>query len=141
MAWNIVYAPAAAPAFISAIRGAISLSGFQPGIKNSGLSANISPHSTPLNFVGFAPGLIPPLTALWPDPLPDGILGLTYDFFLTATGGTPPYTYSTDSAGAALLASLGITLNASTGELSSSAPLATSASFASLNLFVADIFG
>lgn len=141
MAWNIIYAPAAAPQFLAPLRASLTISGFPPRITNSGLSANISPHSTPLNFIGSIPGLIPPLTALWPDPLPDGILGSPYDFFLTASGGTPPYTYSTDTAGASLLASLGITLNAATGELSSSAPLSVSASFASINFFVADIFG
>lgn len=38
-----------------------------------------------------------PLTALWPDPLPDGTVGTAYSYTLTASGGIPPYTFSVTS--------------------------------------------
>jgi hypothetical protein len=83
---------------------------------------------TPIDPAG---GVVP----LWPDPIPDATLGVAYSFFLTASGGTPPYIYSvwTGSLPA------GISLNPSTGEVSGT-PTAT-VSFQSVTFQVADIFG
>lgn len=64
-------------------------------------------------------------------------MGLPYSYFLTATGGLAPYTYTTDSAGLAFLASAGLTLNTSTGEVGSSGvALTTTVSFAAINFTV-----
>jgi large repetitive protein len=42
----------------------------------------------------FSVAVTGPLTALWPDPLPDGTVGVPYSFTLTASGGVPPYTFA-----------------------------------------------
>lgn len=57
MAWNIVYAPPLLNTLVTAVQGALGLSGFAPNVGNSGNSATITPHTTPLNFVGAAPSL------------------------------------------------------------------------------------
>jgi hypothetical protein len=75
------------------------------------------------------------LTPLWPDPLPDGTVGVAYSFFLTASGGVRPYTYSHTSG----TLPVGISLNGSTGELSSGGvPLTTAISFAANTFGVTD---
>jgi large repetitive protein len=43
---------------------------------------------------GFIFAVNGPLTALWPDPLPGGTVGIPYSFTLTASGGVPPYTFA-----------------------------------------------
>ena len=40
------------------------------------------------------PPPIAPLMALWPDPLPNGVVGVFYSYTLTASGGIPPYTFA-----------------------------------------------
>ena len=37
---------------------------------------------------------LPPLTALWSDPLPVGSVAAVYSYTLTAGGGQPPYTFA-----------------------------------------------
>lgn len=54
------------------------------------------------------------LTALWPDPLPNGEVGVPYSYTLTAEGGTPPYSFAVSSGA---LPS-GLSLNGATGVIS-----------------------
>ncbi len=76
-----------------------------------------------------------PLTALWPDPLPDGEVGLIYSFFLTASGGVPPYTFGISSG--SLPAEL--SLDTATGEISSSGiPLVTDVTITGITFSVTD---
>lgn len=55
-----------------------------------------------------------PLTPLWPDPLPNGTVGIAYSYTLTASGGVPPYTYTIASGSLPT----GLSLNSSTGVVS-----------------------
>jgi hypothetical protein len=81
-----------------------------------------------LTHITINPGSGPgPLTALWPDPIPDGDVGVPYSYFLTASGGLGlGFTYSLTSG----TLPVGITLNTATGEVSSGGvPLTTAISF------------
>src|SRR4051812_39969154 len=59
-----------------------------------------------------APG---PLALLTPSPLPDGTINTPYNLTLTASGGTPPYTWSLADGSPQLPA--GLTLDASSGAI------------------------
>lgn len=84
----------------------------------------------------------PPPVGLWPDPLPDGTVGVAYSYFLTSFGGFGTVTYATDAAGTAFLASVGLTLNASTGEVGSGGiALATTVSFTGIKFWPVDSYG
>jgi large repetitive protein len=68
----------------------------------------------------FAVG-VGPLTALWPDPLPAGTVGVPYSFTLTASGGVPPYTYGISSG--TLPAGLSLVVDTVTGTPTTTATL------------------
>jgi len=57
---------------------------------------------------------INPLTALWPDPLPNATVGSPYSYQLTVSGGVPPYTFAITSG----VLPAGLSLNTSTGIVS-----------------------
>ena len=58
------------------------------------------------------PVLTPSEPGLAPTSLPNGIVGLPYNYALQATGGSPPYTWSTSSLPP------GLSLNSATGQIS-----------------------
>jgi hypothetical protein len=60
------------------------------------------------------------LTALWPNPLPAGTVGVAYSYRLRASGGVPPYTFALYAGTLAA----GLSLNGSTGVISGT-PTAT----------------
>jgi hypothetical protein len=60
------------------------------------------------------------LQALWPDPLPNAILGAPYIYTLTASGGVSPYTFAVTSG----TLPAGLSLNPATGVVSGT-PTAT----------------
>jgi parallel beta-helix repeat protein len=67
---------------------------------------------------------VPPLQVTTPS-LPGGVVGTNYSGTLTATGGTPPYSWSTTSGALPT----GLQLNASSGQISGTPSAAGSASF------------
>lgn len=78
--------------------------------------------SVPQSFTLTVVPVIPPLTALWPDPLPNGTVGTPYSFTLTASGGVPPYTYSLTAG----TLPTGLSLNPATGAITGTPSVAIS---------------
>jgi hypothetical protein len=75
------------------------------------------------------------LTPLWPDPLPAGKVGIAYSYFLTVANAVGAVTYAV-TAGAL---PAGLSLNASTGEVSSGGlPLTTAVSFVAVTFGATD---
>jgi len=72
------------------------------------------------------------LTATWPNPLPNGVVGSSYSFTLTATGGILPYTFAVATG----TLPTGLSLNASTGVISGIPTV--SASLANITFSVTD---
>lgn len=72
------------------------------------------------------------LTALWSDPIPEATVGAFYSYTLTASGGTPPYTFAITSGSLPA----GLSLDGSTGIISG-VPT-TSVSLSSITFSVTD---
>src|SRR5215207_10106407 len=83
-------------------------------LKACGDVASVTPKSSP-------PG---PLAILTPSPLPDGTINSPYNHTLTASGGTPPYTWTLANGSPQLPA--GLTLNASAGTITGTPTSTTS---------------
>jgi hypothetical protein len=80
-------------------------------VKDSSSPQQVNSATFSLTIVQVNGGGSPMITTL---SLPDGFVNVPYSFFLTAKGGTPPYTWSTTSG----RLPPGYTLNSSTGEIS-----------------------
>jgi putative Ig domain-containing protein len=95
---------------------------FTPQVQDSSIPRQVVSTPAPLTILVTQP---PPLAITTESPLTPGTVATPYASFITATGGIPPYTFSISPG---LLPS-GLTLNASSGEITGTPVLVNNSTF------------